>query len=796
MNRQLVCSLFLWFLTLLVTTEAFASAPRLLRSTPEDGAKDVSVHQGRIVLYFDQNMKMNSWSLVQTPSHPFPPMKPLEEPWIDPLTFELEIKELQPDTTYAVQLNSKKRKGFTSSETQTTLPITTITFSTGSEQPKLGINEDTNKDVPPEDNLPPQNIVTNPNKTGPLPGWKLEVTRSTGLQGTEVYQNGFQEPFRYFQKIMFVQEITQANNGWIQEANRTIQSAQLHSLDTQSGQMVPQDLVPAGSDFRVQHSLQGSTLIDANSGQQIWDEDIIAALAPSVQPKLWPEGGELKVGQKWSYQGAELKNRIGLLEVLGGKIDLAVEKIESEPSTGIPTAFIRGKLTTKVDLDAIVLDFDAQVSIDLPIDLNIPFMVKFEGSLSGSGSVMDEMGQQVSYRIVAQGTLLQITKPSKDILENHGNDNVIIEKGKIGPNGQIIAPVEDNSGLQESQSNKRQPVYRYRLYEDTTEKAFTVMVPEGWRTEGGIMSVAPNQIRTVVDGCGKKLHFSMYDPKTQASITYYPTEIYGTTGPSTTFFQIQPGQVLNGMIQMPQLLSPSSYVQQIVFPQARQQASNIQWGKVKSLQSLAAAWKKAFHSEDPVSPNIVAESIEVAYDRNGTRFAELWTALVTSITVNNTTIWMPDFAVVASAPLDIVEEVSPLLKAVITSFRMNPAWMAQTIANYETCTKGVAITQEKIRAIDRKISQQIRKVQKQIHDIDNDIVANRNKTRSVIQEHEHNTLMGEDKYEDTKTGTRYLIDVGYERNFTDGENIIQTNDWNFEPPVGYRDMKNIQITDE
>jgi hypothetical protein len=127
---------------------------------------------------------------------------------------------------------------------------------------------------------------------------------------------------------------------------------------------------------------------------------------------------------------------------------------------------------------------------------------------------------------------------------------------------------------------------------------------------------------------------------------------------------------------------------------------------------------------------------------------------------------------------------------------MNPTWLANTSAAFDKCTKGVVATQEKIRAMDRKFSQKLRQVQKEISRIDNEIVANRNHTRSVIQEHEHNTLMGEDKYEDSETGSRYLIDMGYERNFTNGEQIIQTNDWNYEPPAGYRDMKNVHITDE
>lgn len=791
-NRKVGCSFFLWLFSLLIAANVVASEPKLVRSMPADGETNVSLKQGKISLYFDQNMKMNSWSLMQTSSHPFPPIKPLDEPWIDPLTFELEIKELQPNTVYSLQLNSEKRKGFASAESQTPLPITTITFSTGS-----GISQQSEKRNPtPEgankDGPQSRARMKPPERIGPVAGWKIDVTRSTGLQGTEIYQNGFQAPFRLFQKISFLQTVTRAEQGTILEADRTVQSAQLHSLNAQTGQMVPQELVPAGTRFHVQHSSHESTLFDSSSGRQVWEEDIISAFAPPLKPRLWPEGG-LKQGQRWSYEGADLTNRIALLDSLGGKIDLAVERIEPESSTGIPTAFIRGKLKTKVDLDTIILDFDADVSIDLPLPINIPFMVKFEGRLSGNGAVLDDRGQEVTYRIEAQGSLLQIAKPESKILNAFGHEEVVTEKGKIGPQGQVIIPVQKERAVKGKQSRPKQPVYQYRLYEDVTERAFTVLVPEGWQTQGGIMRIDRSQIRTVVDGCGKKLYFSIYDPKTRASITYYPTEMYGTTAGASF---AQPGQALNGMIQMPQVLTPSAYVQQIVFPQVRSQATNIQWGQVKSLDALADAWNRAFHSQDPVPAHIVAESIEVAYDQNGTRFAELWTALITSVTVQNTTIWMPDFTVSAGAPTSIVEEVAPILKAVITSFRMNPAWMARTIVNFDACTKGVAATQEKIRAVDRQIAKQLRKVQQQMHDIDNEIVANRNKTRSVIQEHEHNTLMGLDKYEDTETGKRYTIDMGYERNFTNGENIIQTNDWQFEPPPGYRDMKNVHITDE
>lgn len=637
-------------------------------------------------------------------------------------------------------------------------------------------------------------------------GWLLQVTRSVGMKGTERYPNGYQAPFRIFQKIEFVDQISQTDGKVIQEVKRTVKTAEYNSLDPESGQMVKQELLPSGSRFRIVHSPYGSTLYDGQSNEEIWDEEKVSTFSPPVVPNLWPEG-ELHRGQKWSYRGNELTARIALLDILGGKIDLSVEDIKEDPYSQLMVTMIRGRLQTKVDLGTIVLDFNADVSIDLPVTLGVPFMVKFEGILQGSGTTQDQWGQSVAFQIEASGSYLQVAKPSREILSafESGSDmqddskEEIVETVRIDESGAIRIPLNNDQSSRPVVPQNRGdggPVYQYRLYQDATDNAFTVMIPQGWQVRGGIMRIAPNQIRTVVDGCGKKLHFTIYDPESQASITYFPTEMYASSAPGTTFITIPAGQVLNGMVQMPQLLSPSQFVQQVVFPGQRAGVQNIQWGKVESLNSLAAAWNTAFHAEDQIPPQIVAESIEVAYDRGDIRFGELWTSLITSVSVYNSTIWMPDFTVVASVPLDKADQLAPVLKAVITSFRMNSSWLAKTSAAFDQCTKKVVISQEQIRARDRKIARKLRQVQQEINRIDNDIVSSRNNTRSVIQEHEHNTLMGEDKYEDTETGTRYLIDMGYERNYSNGDQIIQTNDLNYEPPAGYRDMKNIQITDE
>lgn len=641
-------------------------------------------------------------------------------------------------------------------------------------------------------------------------GWKFDVARSIGMEGTETYQTGDQSPFRIFQKIVFREEVSKAAGNNIMEANREIKTAALHSLDPQRGRMVKQDLVSPGTRFRVSHSSAGSTLFNGSTGEEIWDTEMVAAFAPPLIPKLWPQG-VLRRAQKWSYQGIDLVSRIGLIEILEGRIDLRVENLKPEPSTGLMTAAIRGELKTKVDLESIVLDYVANVEIDLPVALGVPFRVKFDGQLSGSGVGVDGMGQPIDFQIQATGTVLQIAKPNTAVIESV-RGKPLVTKGTSqtkGSQGLASSDAKDHikkssgaladgkkkvsGGNASKPSGNGSPVYRYKLYEDTTERAFTVLIPDGWKTEGGIMQISPQQIRTIVDGCGKKLYFSIYDPVSQASITYYPIEIYHT---SSFTMNMSPGQVLNGMVQMPQVMTPSQYVRQMIFPSTRTNVSKVEWGKLKNLTTLANAWHRAFHSDNHTPPLVRAESIEVAYDRSGKRFAELWTALITSTRKNDSTVWLPDFAVVAGAPIDRVEAIAPVLKAVITSFRMNPTWMARTIARFNECTEKVATTQEEIRAMARKISKRLMQVQKEVNRIDNEIVANRAKKNSIIQEHEHNTLMGEDEYEDTETGKRYIIDMGYERNYTNGDMIIQTDDWLFEPPPGYREMKNINITDD
>ena len=120
-----------WVLLVFISGAALADAPRVVKSVPADGATGVATDQGQIEIFFDRNMRMSSYSVLETADAPTPPLLPDDEPWETPVRFVLRVKELKPGTRYAIKLNSATKTGFRSAEDQTPLAPTIISFTTG-----------------------------------------------------------------------------------------------------------------------------------------------------------------------------------------------------------------------------------------------------------------------------------------------------------------------------------------------------------------------------------------------------------------------------------------------------------------------------------------------------------------------------------------------------------------------------------------------------------------------------------------------------------------------------------------
>jgi hypothetical protein len=105
-----------------------------VRSEPADGARDVPLDVGTLRLHFDQDMQDGHtlWGSERGQVPPLP--EPEAARWRTPRLFEIPLGPLQPNATYAIQLNSARRRRFRSAAGEP-LPITTIVFRTGGGAP-------------------------------------------------------------------------------------------------------------------------------------------------------------------------------------------------------------------------------------------------------------------------------------------------------------------------------------------------------------------------------------------------------------------------------------------------------------------------------------------------------------------------------------------------------------------------------------------------------------------------------------------------------------------------------------
>jgi len=126
--RRLV--VLLGVLGALWAAEAQAEAPRVATSTPAGGARGVPVSVGHVTIGFDRAMNTKASTLAEVPGVPFPELAKAGPRWVNAKTFAIPLGTLKPNTTYAMQLNGERRKGFASAEA-VPLPVTVLTFTTG-----------------------------------------------------------------------------------------------------------------------------------------------------------------------------------------------------------------------------------------------------------------------------------------------------------------------------------------------------------------------------------------------------------------------------------------------------------------------------------------------------------------------------------------------------------------------------------------------------------------------------------------------------------------------------------------
>ena len=600
------------------------------------------------------------------------------------------------------------------------------------------------------------------------PGWQFSVTRSNGIKGLVKYQSGEEEPFRYFFQSAFTDQVIQAQGPIIHEVLRQDPKAEFHQFDIETGQMVKENMVPPGTSLRVVYSPAGSVLYDSKTNEEIWDENLVNIFSSSIIFELWPQG-PLSKGQTWSYKGVEVTQRLALIDAKGGQIELKVERIAPEPSSGLMTAQIRGGLLTTINLNGIPLRYDAKVDIDLPIAIGVPFMTKFSGKLSGQGTTQNQWGQPVNFKITADGDALQICKPTEEVIRAakiFGNP----KETQPPAAGNTKVPPGEND---ESKTDRKARNIFLQLYREQYQGAFYMLIPKGWKAEGGMI---PSGVQwNVVDLVENNIRFRVASPDGKSYFGWYPRFYFQDPAvhaqSSGGLLQPQIGGQLNGCWIYP-YMGVSQYVQHIVFGQ-------LAAGEFENPRIIGDAVEAP--ELRPWLPQM-AQRKECGYVNfectiSGTpMYGRIYT-MVYDLGL----LWSTVGTFGWIAPKSRWKEDEHVMELCIRSFRLNPSWVRRAAAAQHK--RG------------EKYGQAIRQMQ----EIDNEINRNRSQTRSDIQEEFYKVITEQIETYDPETGDKKRLPM-YNNAWTNGRGDYVLKDYDdgtlpVEDPTEWRKLKIINRND-
>jgi len=298
---------------------------------------------------------------------------------------------------------------------------------------------------------------------------------------------------------------------------------------------------------------------------------------------------------------------------------------------------------------------------------------------------------------------------------------------------------------------------------ETRERAFSLLIPKGWKTEGGIFYVDPNAAGGAINSAAPKVNFSAKKDDVGTVMLqwlpdfYYCDMRFSPAGQMGLFPQ---GSRYNGAIVTP-CPQAKDFLLQIALPHARPRVENVQVVEVKAMPQVA----QQFAAAAPVPGfQYDAASVTVTYVENGVRLQEQMFTVIENMGQAGGGLWQNRNTVSARAPVEEFKAWEKVGAIIYYSVKINPQWLAAVIqATHQRNQTALA-------------------TQKTIQQLDAEIVAHRQKVNAEIRHNGYLSLTGQEDYVNPHTGETEIRPDGWKYHWQNpsGE-VIVSNDGNYNP---------------
>jgi len=310
-------------------------------------------------------------------------------------------------------------------------------------------------------------------------------------------------------------------------------------------------------------------------------------------------------------------------------------------------------------------------------------------------------------------------------------------------------------------------LHRYR---DATEGAFTILVPRGWTTRGGMVRIDPTAAGGPAQSIEAKLDFAVLsDDRGTVGVRWLPHVYYADPrhiGPAAPMFP--PGSSYAGMTVMP-VASAADFATQMVFPYLHGEipcrvVETLPLPGVARAQRELLTQTLAPYLPIPVDFGFDAAAVTFEYEEGGVAFREVMVVLIENRGAIAAGQWCNRFTLVARAPQAEFERWAPVLRLIADSSRPDPQWVRGEI-------------QGQVRR-----GEIVLRTQREIQRIEQEIVDHRQRTMAEIANDGYLNLTGQEEYVNPYTGEVELGTNEWNHRWqNDSGDVIYTDDPNYDP---------------
>lgn len=314
-------------------------------------------------------------------------------------------------------------------------------------------------------------------------------------------------------------------------------------------------------------------------------------------------------------------------------------------------------------------------------------------------------------------------------------------------------------------------------------EAFKIMLPVGWKFQGGISWLNESPAMPAI------LAFKISNPAGTEALEFFRNRMFFWMNDPVFLSSFPVGSKYFGSEVCPPM-DAVTYIKKIIIPRSRSNATGLKIVDEDSLPDLAKKLGIKQESQSGVyNTSSDGGKVRIEYMLGSRPVEEDIYALVqnTDFSIQsasgniNYTVWTADYQFSFMAPKGTLDRASKVLQSVFYSFKINPGWLNKYMQVIQY------LTQNQIKKIQnmRQISSIISRTSNEINSIITDTVHQRQKTYDNMYDKFSQYIRGVEEYYDPYQKKPVELPNGYYSTWTNslGEYVL-SDDPTYDPNIG------------